>query len=97
MKLDIFGQEVQVIFEKNFSKQTGWAGLYCNEAKTITIDKDIKGEELAQVLLHEFFHAVFFRVGLMQAKVSTDAHELIVENFATSFIENYKSFKKYLK
>jgi Zn-dependent peptidase ImmA (M78 family) len=97
MKLNIFGQEVLVIFKQDFSKQTGWAGLYCHDTKTITVDKELKGEELAQTLLHEFFHAVFFRVGLMQAKVSKDAHEMIVENFATSFIENYKSFKKYLK
>lgn len=93
----VFGSEFKIVIKKDFAKQTGYAGLFCPTEKTITIDAGLKGDDLQQTILHEILHAVFYRVGLCQAKISVDAQEMIVENFATAIIENKKFMKNLLK
>lgn len=93
----IFGQKIKVVREKGLGQRTGLAGYYDPAKGLIAVDAELKGNEFNQTVLHEFFHAVFIRVGLPQARVSHDAHEMIVENFATAMIENKTHIKKYLK
>ena len=94
--VDIFGARFKIVKKRGFSSKTGYAALFCPDSKTITVDASLKGDYLAATLLHEILHAVFFRVGLCQAKISVDAQEIMVENNSTWLVENKHLVKKIL-
>lgn len=83
----IFGQKIKLRKEKDLGRTRGLAGYFDPMNKEIVIDADLKGRDLLQTLIHEVNHAVAHRVGLVQTRISHDAHEFIAENMATAWIE----------
>ena len=96
MTFNVFGLKIKLIFDRGLGNRTGWQGYYCDQKKHIAIDDSLKDFQLNQTIWHEFFHAVFYRVGLPQTKISNEVQEMIVENFATATVENAKMLKRYL-
>ena len=95
MKLNIFGLQVKVQF-KNISN-SGFVGWYDDATQEIVISNGLKGFYKKQTFMHEFFHAVWFRSGINQSKIPHEVQEIIVEQFATAFCENYSKFKHILE
>jgi Zn-dependent peptidase ImmA (M78 family) len=101
--MNIFGLDVKVIREKGLCDVRGLAGYFDPAEKKIVIDAELKGRELLQTLLHEFDHALSHRIGLFQARISSDVHEIKAETFTTFVVENLSDaevkrlIKKFLK
>lgn len=85
----VFGKNIPIKKQKGLIEQN-CAAFYCYDTDSITIDSSLKGEQLTATLLHEMGHALFRRAGLEQSKIPTCLEEIIVEQFATVVIENFK-------
>lgn len=82
--VDVFGIKYKVKMEVI----EGLAGQ-CDRVNCIlTINPELSEVEQFQTLLHEIGHAVFSRIGLIQA-ISPELEEVIVESLATAFSENF--------
>lgn len=95
--MNILGKRFSVKLEKDLMLKQGLMGLFSPDKSKIFIDDSLKGYDFNQTLMHEFFHAVFYRCGLAQTRISPDLQEIIVENFATAIVENMDYLKKNLK
>lgn len=76
-------------------------GEFCPTTWMIKIKKSLPPDERLHTLIHEIGHAVVMRTGLKQSELSHDVEEVLVENIATSIMENFevhfrwsKSYKK---
>lgn len=85
---NILGTEIKY----EFADLNDYDGIYDPIKKTISINKELKVNELAlkTTILHEEGHAMFDILGLNQTSLSLDMQEIIVENFANFIIEHYK-------
>lgn len=63
-------------------------GECCKETHTITYDPTLKGDKLAETILHEMFHAVFEEVSLAQA-ISPELEEICVDTMAKAVARNF--------
>lgn len=89
-KLDIYGDLYTYKYAKMPEEECGECDA---EARIITIDKSLKGDDLKQTILHEEIHAIFARIGLRQA-VDLEVEEIIAESISTFVIENYRMIPK---
>lgn len=87
---NIYGKEVKY-FKKSFEAigVQGLAGLFDPISWTISVDKNLKGDELKATILHEEIHAIGERCGLHQTKVDPDVWEIIAESISRFIVENY--------
>lgn len=90
----VFGKNVPVKF-KPIAQETGLEGYFSPSEYLIVVDAD--SDNKLQTAMHELFHAVWFRLGLLQIKVSEDTQEIIVENLATAVLENFEQLIKVQK
>lgn len=85
--INVFGEKWTARIVKTMERNT--RGLALPDKKEILILKSENHAEQVQTFLHEFGHAVSFRVGLDQmVTYSIDQEELHVEAFATAILEN---------
>lgn len=90
-KVYILGQEYKVIEIPNpVANGEVVAGYYRHASLEIVINKNQSKDDKTHTLLHELGHALFIRCGLMQANISSEIEEIIVENFATMITEQFK-------
>lgn len=92
MIFNILGMKVKVKYA-DLNKEN-LCGKYVYDEKTIYINSTLNKELQKVTLLHEFLHAVFDRAGLTQAKITSDAQEIICDQFAKALTENFKVTKK---
>jgi len=92
MKLNIFGKVVVISIEKMTDDCAG-----CFEPSTYKIKLDSGYDEKLSTFWHEFFHAVFFRIGMHQTDMSKDTQEILVENFSVAVVENLDALIKISK
>lgn len=92
MTLDILGMKVKVKYS-DLNKEN-LCGKYVYDEKTIYVNSTLNRETQHVTLIHEFLHAVFDRAGLTQAKITSDAQEIICDQFAKALTENFKVIKK---
>lgn len=64
-------------------------GVYDSKTSTILLDKNLKGEDLTQVTLHEEFHCVIDRVYLNVTSLSDDVQEVICEALSQFVVQHY--------
>ncbi len=89
MKFNVFGLIVPVIKEKGLFDR-GFVGYYDPVKKQIKVDSNQKGIELTHTVIHELGHTLFDRCGILQSKIQPELVEVIVENFATMMVENFR-------
>lgn len=87
MILDIFGAKYKVIRPKKMAAEQ--IGLCDNENKTISVRRDLNGDEYTKVLVHEIVHAVINRVSIDQGKLSHDLEEILCGVLSTALVENF--------
>lgn len=90
--VDIFGKNCPIKVVSNMDN--AYLGLFYYEEFRIEINKNCPKEKYDEILLHELFHAVFNRSSLNQCNITSDAQEIIVDQFAKFITENFKLVKK---
>ena len=90
--LNVLGQKVKVIYADLSSEAI--CGKYSYDQKTMYIEKTLSKEQKNITLFHELFHAVIDRAGLLNTAISSDAQEIICDQFAKVLVENFKVIKK---
>jgi len=83
-KFNIFGWSVPVlcmVIDENLH------GFFDSAKKEIVMHKN--ADEKFHTMMHEFGHAVWFRTGMNQTGIPISMQEIIVENFASAFVENF--------
>lgn len=92
---DVYGKKCKVLQTNKpidlFDPKTEY-GHFCKEEFKILICKSGDSRKTA-TLLHELYHALFYRVGLTQAVDST-LEEVIVETISTFMDENFTMVPK---
>ena len=90
-KINVFGKKYKVKIVKMLKDSEGKAvsGLHSPITSTISLDAEMKGEELDQTFLHELGHAVQDRVAVTQGHISEDLIEVIVDSMATFMSETF--------
>lgn len=92
MKLNVLG-EIYAVKREPIEKQ-GLMGLCDPNTKTITIAKELVGEEYWSTLIHEMVHARDFELGFDQV-LSAQAMEVNAETMAKVLMKNFAlRFKK---
>ena len=91
-KKTILGKTLTYVKE-DLSDQ-GVAGYFDPDAAIISLHKDLRGDQLKYIQLHEEFHAVWDRLGLNRTSVPDDLQEVIVDGFALFMVEHYKLREK---
>ena len=79
---------------KGLIKKRGIEAEFLPEKNAMIIDSSLKGEDRDHAILHELGHALFVRGSLLQANISSDLQEIICDQFATMFLENFVLTKK---
>jgi len=89
--IDVFGMKVSIKLSKNISDDFGNAldGQWDSKSKTITLNAELKGVDLAQTFFHEIIHAIIHRTGVKQTYLSHDCEEIISENVSVWLGENF--------
>jgi Zn-dependent peptidase ImmA (M78 family) len=93
MKFNVFGMKINV--KLSDLRRENIAGFFSPTHNEIQICKSLKKTDKEQTLMHEFLHAVFYRMGIIQSKMPIELEEIIVENFATAITENFSVRPKY--
>ena len=92
--IDVFGRKIKIKLVSRMPEGYEYAaGLYCPEEGEILIIKGLHKRIHEETLYHEIFHAVMDRVGLRQARISSDVHEIMCEAFSRFAVEKLE-FKK---
>lgn len=81
--INVFGKSYKI----EYKEMDELHGECHNTRATIEIEQSQEGKELIHTLLHEYFHAVIYRVGLGQV-LHGDIEEIICETFATFLVDN---------
>lgn len=89
--LNVFGQKIKISHKK---MDEDYLGLFYPAENRIEINVNCPKEKLEETIIHELFHATFKRSALDQCHISSDAQEIIVEQFAKVICENFKLTKK---
>ena len=91
MILNVFGLKVPIKKKSNLTIDTGWSGYYDPIETIIYIDSEIKdgSQEYFQTLIHELFHCIVRRTGLLQTKMHEEVEEIICEQVAVAICENF--------
>ncbi len=90
--IDVLGKKIKVVFRD--MTQDNVCGHYVYDKNLIEINNKLNKETQEVTLLHEIIHAVFFRSGILNTKVSADAEEVICDQVAKVIQENFKLVKK---
>lgn len=90
--LNILGRIVKIKKFKNTGENI--AGFYDFDTKEIGIDASLKKDDAVSTLIHEVGHALFHRGGLIQCNISREVQEIIVEQYATVLLDNFKLTRK---
>lgn len=90
--IDVLGKKIKINF-RDMTKENV-CGHYVYESNLIEINSQLNKETQEVTLLHELIHAVFFRSGILNAKVSQDAEEIICDQVAKVIQENFKLIRK---
>lgn len=86
--IEIFGKKFKIIKSKDLH-EIGIAGRIHYDNSIIEISTELDDQEMLQTLLHECFHGIFRRCSIIQANVSHDIEEVIVDSFSTWLVENF--------
>lgn len=87
---NIFGLKIEVSTANLENKEL--AGYYDPVKNEIVISDEYEGK--FHTLIHELGHVVWNRLGINQTQVPLDIQEIVVEGFATAFIENFEQIKR---
>ena len=89
--ITVYGKKYKIKRMKNMKDEKGndLLGLHESDKALISIDSELKGEQLIKVFMHELGHAVQDRVGVDQCEISSDLQEIIVESMATFLSETF--------
>ena len=90
--IDVLGKKVKIVFRDMTVENV--CGHYVYDKSLIEINNTLSKETQEVTLLHELIHAVFFRSGILNTKVSPDAEEIICDQVAKVIQENFKLVKK---
>ena len=82
--LAVFGQKIRV---EKADLEVGIGGLSHSKG-LIQLSKQLKKDEITQVLLHELVHSIFYRLSIYQS-VSLDMEEMIAEAISKTIVENF--------
>jgi Zn-dependent peptidase ImmA (M78 family) len=86
----VYGKKIKVKMVKTMPPEHyNAAGLYMPATGEILILKGLDPHIEKEVLYHELFHAIMDRIGLWQAKMSSDVHEILCEAFSRYVAENF--------
>ena len=93
MTLNLFGQRWKV-FHIKLDPQ--YAGHCYYETNEIHISEDIPMSTtlFQETLIHEMLHALFHRMSYKQSGLSHDLEEVMIDQLATAFTENFRITKK---
>lgn len=83
---NVFGKKIKI---KRGDLGPAYQGMFYPGKDLIIIDKTITSEEMARVVIHEFFHSVISRCSLDQV-VSYPSEEVLVDMFTKALLENFK-------
>lgn len=88
----VFGSRIKIVYVDGLRDERGrdLAGVYLHYEKKIKLNSAIPAEEQARTLFHELGHALMYRVGLSQSDLTSEQHELIVENFSNWMFETFE-------
>lgn len=89
---DVLGKKIKVVFRDMTEENV--CGHYVYNENLIEINTKTTRETQEITLLHELVHAVFFRSGVLNAKISSDLEEVISDQLAKVIIENFKLVKR---
>lgn len=93
MTLNIFGERWKVYHDK---LDPQYAGHCYYEKREIKISNELLiGSTLfAETLLHEMLHALYYRMSYRQSGLSHDLEEVMIDQIAKAFTENFRITKK---
>lgn len=83
---NVFGQKIKI---KSGDLGPAYDGMYYTHEKMIVINKDVSGDNLNRVIVHEFLHSVIDRCSLNQV-VSYPSEEVLVDMITKALIENFE-------
>ena len=86
--MKIYGQEILVCIGK-IPDEFNYDGCYLNDKKQIILNETLTGDNLTQVLLHEFIHACIDRLGWRQF-MTHEIEEMVCEQLSVALIENFQ-------
>lgn len=89
--LDVLGKKIKVVFRDMTEENV--CGHYIYSSNLIEINNMLTKETQEITLIHELIHAVFFRAGVLNTKVSEDIEEIICDQVAKVITENFKLTK----
>lgn len=78
---------MKIIFKNRVYRNYQWMGSYCNETSTIIIQKDLKLKDKIETIIHEFGHAVIYKL-----KLSWNVH--YVYDIISILLDYTRSYKK---
>ncbi len=55
---------MNIIFKNRVYRNYKWMGTYCNKTSTIVIQKDLKLKDKIETIVHEFGHAIIYKLKL---------------------------------
>lgn len=90
--LEVLGKKIKVV-QRDMTEENV-CGHYVYSDGLIEINNKIPKETQEVTLVHELIHAVFYRAGIHNAKVSHDIEEIICDQISKVITENFKLVKK---
>lgn len=69
-------------------------GLCISDTREILIERGLPGDIFMEVLLHEYFHAVWFEIGLDDNEPPEWIEHIIITNIAKDMVINSSFWKK---
>lgn len=90
MKINVFGMEIKIEKKDDLMVNEGCRGILYPSQCQMFLDKSLPPADELHTIIHEMVHAVIFRTGIDQTKISEDLEEILCENVATAVVENWK-------
>lgn len=88
-RLKILGRPWKVVYKKEIVMDgVQCAGLCDFEKKTIFLLKELPQDLQFEVFLHEFFHAVFFEIGIDFEQVPQWVEHLFIAGISRDMLQN---------
>lgn len=89
---DVLGKKIKVIFRD--MTEEAICGHYLYMDNIIEVNTAMNRETQEVTLIHELVHAVMYRSGVTNTKISSDTEEVICDQVAKVITENFKLVKK---